>query len=82
MFVKSGYLSPDQSNKFLLSYILSLKNTILPGGGKEEMLNPSDIIKITWSIMIMQNPGSVTIPILPKLLEQLCSFNRPGEPLS
>jgi len=46
------------------------------------MLNPSDIIKITWSIMIMQNPGSVTIPILPKLLEQLSSFNRPGEPLS
>ena len=46
------------------------------------MLNPSDIIKITWSIMIMQNPGSVTIPILPKLLEQLSSFNRPGDPLS
>jgi len=82
LFVKSGYLSPGQSNKFLLSYLFSLKNMMFPGGGKEEILNPNDLIKITWSLMIMQNPGTMTIPLLPKLIEQLSHFSRPEQPLS
>jgi len=55
---------------------------MFPDGGKEETLNPTDLIKITWSLMIMQNPGTVTIPLLPKLIEQLSHFSRPEQPLS
>ena len=35
MFVKNGFLNSDQQNKFFISYMLGLKQTILPDGGKE-----------------------------------------------
>lgn len=69
MFVKSGFMSPGQENKFLLSYLLSLKNTMFPGGGKQEMISNRDIIKITWAMVVMQEPGQMSNPLLPKLLE-------------
>lgn len=78
MFVQSGFMSPGQENKFLLSYLLSLKKTIFPGGGKQEMVSNRDIIKITWSMIVMQEPGQMNNPLLPKLLEQLHCFDRPN----
>ena len=69
MFVQKGFLGPGQQNKFFYSYLLSLKNTILPPGGKEERLDSRDLIKVTWSLINMQAAGSLTIPLLPKLLE-------------
>ena len=82
MFVKNGFLSPDQQNKFFYSYLLGLKKTIFPGGGKEQMLGSQDMIKITWSLVAMQEAGKMNIPLIPKLFEHLASLDRPTEPLS
>ena len=82
LFVKSGFLSPDNQNKFFLSYVLALKNTILPARGKEQNLPASDLIKVTWALVAMQSAGTLSIPLVPVLLEQIASFNRPEAPLS
>lgn len=77
LFVKNGFLSPDHQNKFFFSYLVGLKKTMYPGGGKEHMLDSRDIIKVTWSLIAMLKPGKMQIPLLPKLLEQLSKFDRP-----
>ena len=82
LFVKNGFLGPDNQNKFFLSYVLALKNAILPSRGKEQKLPASDLIKVTWALVAMQAAGTLTIPLLPVLLEQIASFKRPEAPLS
>ena len=82
MFVKNGFLSPEQQNKFFFSFVLGLKQNLLPGGGIELKLDNRDLIKITWSLITMEDAGSLTIPLLPKLLEHLATFDRPDNPLT
>ena len=69
LFVKSGFLSHEQQNKFFYAYVLSLKKAMFPAGGKEEPVSNKDIIKITWSLINMEESGNLTIPLIPKLLE-------------
>mmetsp|Transcript_22069 Transcript_22069/g.29502 ORF Transcript_22069/g.29502 Transcript_22069/m.29502 type:complete len:107 (+) Transcript_22069:1318-1638(+) len=82
LFVKNGFLSPEQQNKFFLSYVLALKKTMLPSRGKEEKIDSRDLIKVTWALSLMEKPSSLSIPLLPKLFEQLAHFERPSQPLS
>jgi len=42
-----------------------------PAPGKEEILDSRNLIKITWALVAMQQPGDISIPLLPKLLEQI-----------
>ncbi len=46
------------------------------------MLDAQRIISIVWSLVVTQKPGTISNPLLPKLLVQLASFDRPEEPLS
>ena len=56
---------------------------MFPGGGIEEYrIENRDLIKITWSLITMQDAGNLTIPLIPKLLEQLKSFERANQPLT
>jgi hypothetical protein len=41
-----------------------------------------DLIKVSWALMVMQRPGKVTNPLLPNLLVQLYSFERPELPIT
>ena len=86
MFVRQGFLGPQVKNKFLLAYLLGLKNTMYPknatGADSESKIDPRDLIGITWSLICLQKTGSMSIPLIPKLLEQLKTFNRPEQPLS
>lgn len=82
LFVKSGFLNPEMQNKFFFSYLLTLKRTMYPAPSKEEQVDNRELIKITWSLINMQAPGTLSIPLIPKLLEQLSNFERPDQPLS
>ena len=52
------------------------------GADSESKIDPRDLIGITWSLICLQKTGSMSIPLIPKLLEQLKTFNRPEQPLS
>ena len=81
LFVKEGFLTPDKTNKFYFTYLLALKNEIMKTSA-ESRINSDNLIYLTWSLMAMETPGAKMCPLLPKLLEQLYSFNRPEKPLS
>ena len=81
LFVKEGFLTPDKTNKFYFTYLLALKNEIMKTSA-ESRINSDNQIYLTWSLMVMETPGAKMCPLLPKLLEQLYSFNRPEKPLS
>ena len=42
----------------------------------------TELIKIAWSLIVMQRPGKVSNPLLPNVLTQLYSFSRPDQPLT
>lgn len=82
MFVKNGFLGPEKQTKFFYAFCLGLKQHLFPEIGVEKRLDSRHMIQITWSLITMQEAGELTIPLLPKMLEHLKYFDRPGQPLT
>ena len=82
LFVKQGFLTPWIEDKFSLNYILQLKYEMFPKNKNMQKLPPRDLIKIAWSLMVMQRPGKVSNPLLPNVISQLHKFDRPNMPLT
>ena len=84
LFVREGFFTPTKTNKFYFTYLLALKNEIMKTSKDttKKQITADNLIGITWSMMAMETPGHLSTPLLPKLFEELYSFERPNKPLT
>jgi len=79
LFVKEGFIAPEQLNRFYYTYVLTLKEKIEKDGMSAVSFN--DIIQIIWALQITEEEGLIN-PIIPRLYERLHEFHRLDKPLT
>ncbi len=77
LFVKEGFITPDQPSRFYFTYLLTLKEKLETGG----VVQYSDLINVLWALITAEEE-SLHNPIIPRLYERLHEFKRADKPLS
>lgn len=78
IFVREGFISPEQLTRFYFTYVMTLRDKIEKEG--LGTVTNHDLIHVLWALTTTDD-DSINNPIIPRLFERLYGFKR-AEPLS